>query len=64
MKKELKEEIIKWLFNNENCWQRLNSCKDEFEDYIYDRNGDYLIGGKEVSSFISESNELIYNKFR
>ena len=32
MHKELKKEIIKWLLENENKWQRLNSCKEEFRN--------------------------------
>ena len=26
MYKELKQTIIKWLLENENVWQRVNSC--------------------------------------
>ena len=60
MQKELKKEIIKWLLENENKWQRLNSCKEEFRNYIYDDKGNYLIGGEDVSSFIKEADDLIY----
>ena len=60
MQKELKKEIIKWLLENENKWQRLNSCKEEFRNYIYDNGGNYLIGGEDVSNFINEANDLIY----
>ena len=59
--KELKKEIIKWLLENENKWQRLNSCKEEFRNYIYDDEGNFLIGGKDVSDFVREANNLIYN---
>ena len=60
MHKELKKEIIKWLLENENEWQRLNSCKEEFRNYIYDNKGNYLIGGEDVSNFIREADDLIY----
>ena len=60
MQKELKKEIIKWLLENENKWQRLNSCKEEFRSYIYDNEGNYLIGGGDVSNFIKEADDLIY----
>ena len=60
MQKELKKEIIKWLLENENKWQRLNSCKEEFRNYIYDSKGNFLIGGEDVSNFINEANDLIY----
>lgn len=61
MHKELKKEIIKWLLENENKWQRLNSCKEEFRNYIYDDEGNFLIGGEDVSDFIRNANNLIYN---
>ena len=61
MHKELKKEIIKWLLENENKWQRLNSCKEEFRNYIYDDKGSFLIGGEDVSDFIRKANNLIYN---
>ena len=60
MHKELKKEIIKWLLENENKWQRLNSCTKEFRNYIYDNEGNYLIGGEEVSDFIDKADDLIY----
>lgn len=61
MHKELKKEIINWLLENENKWQRLNSCKAEFRNYIYDDEGSFLIGGGDVYSFIIKANDLIYN---
>ena len=61
MHKELKKEIIKWLLENENKWQRLNSCKEEFRNYIYDDEGNFLIGGEDVVNFIRKANNLIYN---
>ena len=61
MHKELKKEIIKWLLENENKWQRLNACTKEFRNYIYNDEGNYLIGGEEVSNFIEEADDLIYD---
>ena len=61
MHKELKKEIIKWLLENENEWQRLIACTKEFRNYIYDNEGNYLIGGEEVSDFIEEADDLIYD---
>lgn len=60
MKTELKKEIANWLFENENKWQRVNGCTKEFTEYIYKRNGSYLIGGEEVSDFIRDLDKLIY----
>ena len=61
MQKELKKAIIKWLLENENKWQRLNSCKEEFRNYMYDNEGNYLIGGEDVSDFIDKADDLIYD---
>ena len=61
MRKELKKAIIDWLYENENKWQRVNSCTKEFRSYIYNDKGEYLIGGKDVSDFISKVDKLIYS---
>ena len=60
MHKELKRAIINWLFDHENEWQRTNACMKQFRPYIYDENGGYLIGGKEVHDFILAAERLIY----
>lgn len=57
---ELKKAIIDWLFNNKNEWQRINACTEYFRPYIYNADGNYLIGGEEVSEFITNANKLIY----
>ena len=60
--KELKKEIILWLFENENVWQRVNACTENFRDYIYDKNGNYLIGGENVADFIRQADNLLYRE--
>lgn len=60
MNKELKRAIVVWLLDNENEWQRLNKCTEEFRAYIYDVHGNYLIGGKDVSDFIKSADKLLY----
>lgn len=62
MHKELKKLIVEWLLENENRWQRVNSCREEFRNYIYDDNGNHLIGGEVISDFISEVDKLIYSE--
>lgn len=62
MYKELKSAILKWLLENENRWQRVNSCTETFREYIYDKSGNYLIGGETVAEFIRAADELIYSK--
>lgn len=62
MPKELKAAIIKWLLENENQWQRVNACTEAFREYIYNKNGNYLIGGESVAEFIRAADKLIYSK--
>lgn len=61
--KELKKEIFNWLLENENKWQRLNACKDEFRRYIFNEDGEFLIGGREVYDFIFEVDTLLYKDY-
>ena len=60
MHKELKKAIVHWLLDNENKWQRVNACKEEFRPYIYNAEGNYLIGGKEVAEFIVDTDKVLY----
>ena len=62
MYKELKRAIILWLLDHENEWQRVNACREEFRPYIYNMEGNYLIGGEEVADFISQADKLLYGK--
>ena len=57
---ELKKAIIDWLFENKNAWQRTNACREYFRPYIYNSDGNFLIGGEEVSEFITSADKLIY----
>lgn len=58
--RELKKTIIDWLFDNYNVWQRVNACHDAFRQYIYDSEGNYIIGGKDVSDFISRIDKALF----
>lgn len=60
MYKELKKAIIDWLLEHENTWQRVNSCRGAFKEYIYNSQGNYLIGGETVSNFITAADKLLY----
>ena len=60
MFKELKQAILNWLLENENEGQRINACVKAFRAYIYDENGNYLIGGQIVSEFIKDADKLLY----
>jgi hypothetical protein len=60
--KELKKAIIKWFFDcNDNELNKVCNCIKYFRPYIYDKNGNYLIGGKDVSDFIEKTEKLIYH---
>lgn len=60
MHKELKRSIVNWLLDNENTWQRINECITEFKAYIYNADGNYLIGGEEVVEFITDIEKVLY----
>ncbi len=62
MYKELKAAILNWLLENENQWQRVNACTEAFREYIYGKDGNYLIGGKDVAEFITAADKLIYGR--
>jgi hypothetical protein len=59
MKKELKQAIINFIFENEKDLQLTNYTTDKFRLYIYDAAGEYLIGGEDVKEFINKAIELI-----
>jgi hypothetical protein len=61
MRKELKKAIIDYIFEKEKEFQLTNSVTTKFRAYIYDADGNYLIGGKEVVEFIREAIKLIEN---
>lgn len=60
--KELRRAIINWLLDNENQWQRINSCVECFREYIYNSERNFLIGGEEVHDFICAADKLLYGK--
>lgn len=62
MHKELKRAIFNWMLERTEKWGRVSGCIEEFAAYIYDKNGNYLIGGKDVYDFILETERLIYGK--
>ena len=56
---ELKKAIATFLIENPNLWQRSNATRDHFREYIYNKDGNYLIGGEAVSDFITELEKLL-----
>lgn len=61
MNKELKDSIIKAIQQNTQECQLVNWIKGNFREYIYNKNGEYLIGGEEVARFIDEFIRLYIN---
>ncbi len=61
MKKELKQAIVNYIFDNEKNFQLVNNTTDKFRAYIYDSKGEYLIGGDDVKDFINQAIELLTN---
>lgn len=56
---ELKKAIMLWLFDNSKEFQIHSACTKQFRPYIFDSNGQYLIGGEDVSKFIEDAIKLI-----
>lgn len=61
MNKELRDAIIKVVQENKDEFQIVNYTKGIFKNYIYDQDGNYLIGGQEVAQFISDFIALYIN---
>ena len=59
-RKELRKAILDWLFENENAWNRVNACVEQFRMYIYYEQGRFMIGWKDVLGFIREADMLMY----
>ena len=59
---ELKQAIVNYIFKNIDDFQIINSTIDQFKNYIYDKEGEYLIGGGDIAKFIEDANNLITNK--
>lgn len=59
MNKELKKAIVNFIFDNPNEFQLHNATSKKFRNYLYDDEGEFLIGGKEVSEFIDNAIKLL-----
>lgn len=59
MRTELKKAIIDFIFENEKQFQINNAVTQKFRAYIYDADGNFLIGGEDVSEFIYKAIKLI-----
>ena len=59
MKYQLMQAIFNYLIDNRNEFNLHNVTIEQFKPYIYDDTGNYLIGGEQVSQFISDAIKLI-----
>ena len=59
MRTELKKAIIDFIFEKEKDFQIHNAVTQKFRPYIYDPDGNFLIGGDEVYEFIKDAIKLI-----
>ena len=59
MRIELKKAIINFIFANYKAFNLTNLTVDRFRDYIYTKEGEYLIGGEDVYKFIKNAEILI-----
>ena len=60
MNKKLKKEIIKWFWDNENEFQRINKAAEVFRQYIFNSNGNFIHGGKDVYNFLAKVDNFLY----
>ena len=56
---ELKKAIILFMIDNINDSQLVTITQREFYPYIYNSDGNYLIGGEVVSEFIYNAAKLL-----
>ena len=59
MRKDLKQAIIAYMFENDKEFQLVNKTTEKFRQYIYTPEGNYCFGGEEVSNFINAVDDLI-----
>jgi hypothetical protein len=59
MKKELKQAIVNFIFDNDKEFQLYSAVAKKFRPYLFDDAGEFLIGGEEVKDFISDAIKLL-----
>ena len=55
----LKKSIIFYILENIDEFQLVNATIENFREYIYTPEGNYLMGGQEVSEFIRDACKLL-----
>jgi len=59
MQYSLMKAIFNFIIDHKDEFQIHNRTTQEFKAYIFDDKGEYLIGGEQVSEFISDSIKLM-----
>jgi len=59
MSLELKKAIMDYIFENLNDFQVINNTVKHFSAYIYDSEGNHLIGGEAIHNFIVGAVKLV-----
>lgn len=55
----LMQAIVEYMSDTHNDFQLVNNTVQQFRQYIYDDAGEYIIGGKQVASFIIKAEKLL-----
>ena len=56
---QLKKAIFNYMVDNNNLFNLVNNTIEHFKQYIYLPDGNYCIGGAEVSDFIKSVEKLL-----
>lgn len=59
---ELKKAICEWICDNISEFQIYTACTKKFRNYIFDDEGNYLIGGEAIADFCNNAIDLIIEK--
>lgn len=59
METELKQAIVGYIFAHKDEFQLHNATVNEFRAYIYNEQGEYLIGGEKVAEFIDQALKVL-----
>ena len=59
MNQELKKQIVLWMLDNSTEFQLVIACMGKFRPYIFDADGNFLLGGEKVATFIEQQDKLL-----
>lgn len=59
---DLKKAMADWVFEHINEYQLYNAASEHFRAYIFDANGNWLIGGEANYNFLHKLIDIIIEK--